>query len=75
MGVGPAVAIPKAVAQAGLELGDIDVFEINEAFASQVGQAEWGRRQNEASVVNKMWEQEVSIYKEVKGPLAFQEFV
>jgi acetyl-CoA acyltransferase 1 len=35
MGVGPAVAIPAAVKLAGLELDDIDVFEINEAFASQ----------------------------------------
>lgn len=35
MGIGPAVAIPEAVAQAGLTMDDIDVFEINEAFASQ----------------------------------------
>lgn len=35
MGIGPAVAIPAAVAAAGLEIDDIDVFEINEAFASQ----------------------------------------
>jgi acetyl-CoA acyltransferase 1 len=35
MGVGPAYAIPLAVKQAGLTLKDIDVFEINEAFASQ----------------------------------------
>ncbi|XP_057783604.1 3-ketoacyl-CoA thiolase 2, peroxisomal-like isoform X2 [Salvia miltiorrhiza] len=35
MGIGPAVAIPAAVKSAGLELGDIDLFEINEAFASQ----------------------------------------
>lgn len=35
MGVGPAYAIPKALAQAGLTVEDIDVFEINEAFASQ----------------------------------------
>jgi acetyl-CoA acyltransferase 1 len=35
MGVGPAVAIPAAVKSAGLTLDDIDVFEINEAFASQ----------------------------------------
>ena len=35
MGVGPAVAIPAAVKAAGLTLDDIDVFEINEAFASQ----------------------------------------
>jgi len=35
MGIGPAVAIPAAVQQAGLRLQDIDLFEINEAFASQ----------------------------------------
>jgi acetyl-CoA acyltransferase 1 len=35
MGVGPAVAIPAAVKMAGLTLDDIDVYEINEAFASQ----------------------------------------
>ncbi|XP_055959648.1 3-ketoacyl CoA thiolase 1, peroxisomal-like isoform X2 [Mercurialis annua] len=35
MGIGPAVAIPAAVKAAGLELGNIDLFEINEAFASQ----------------------------------------
>ena len=35
MGIGPAVAIPKAVAAAGLDLEQIGLFEINEAFASQ----------------------------------------
>jgi len=35
MGIGPALAIPEAVAMAGLTLDDIDVYEINEAFASQ----------------------------------------
>ncbi|KAL8494302.1 hypothetical protein ACS0TY_025197 [Phlomoides rotata] len=35
MGVGPAVAIPAAVKSAGLQLSDINLFEINEAFASQ----------------------------------------
>jgi len=35
MGVGPRYAIPVAVEKAGLKVGDIDVFEINEAFASQ----------------------------------------
>lgn len=35
MGVGPAFAIPASVRAAGLELNDIDLFEINEAFASQ----------------------------------------
>jgi len=36
MGVGPAYAIPKALARAGRSLKDMDVIEINEAFASQV---------------------------------------
>jgi len=36
MGVGPAYAIPKALARAGLKLADMDIIEINEAFASQV---------------------------------------
>jgi len=35
MGVGPAEAIPQALKRAGLGVNDIDVFEINEAFASQ----------------------------------------
>src|ERR1700684_103590 len=35
MGVGPAYAIPKALKQAGLQLRDIDVIELNEAFAAQ----------------------------------------
>jgi acetyl-CoA acyltransferase 2 len=35
MGMGPAPATRKALAQAGLSLGDIDLFEINEAFAGQ----------------------------------------
>ncbi len=36
MGLGPAYAIPKALERAGLTLADMDVIEINEAFASQV---------------------------------------
>ncbi|KAM6452966.1 3-ketoacyl-CoA thiolase, peroxisomal isoform 1-T1 [Liasis olivaceus] len=35
MGIGPAYAIPVALKKAGLTVDDIDVFEINEAFASQ----------------------------------------
>ncbi|MBA3664883.1 MAG: acetyl-CoA C-acyltransferase [Bacteroidetes bacterium] len=35
MGIGPIAAIPKALAQAGLTTKDIDLFELNEAFASQ----------------------------------------
>jgi acetyl-CoA C-acetyltransferase len=36
MGVGPAYAIPKALARAKLKLADMDIIEINEAFAAQM---------------------------------------
>jgi acetyl-CoA acyltransferase len=35
MGIGPIKAVPKALKQAGMSLGDIDQIELNEAFASQ----------------------------------------
>ncbi|KFG80102.1 3-ketoacyl-CoA thiolase, partial [Metarhizium anisopliae] len=35
MGIGPALAIPKLLASHGLAVGDVDRWEINEAFASQ----------------------------------------
>ncbi|NNF81523.1 MAG: acetyl-CoA C-acyltransferase [Flavobacteriaceae bacterium] len=35
MGIGPVKAVPKALKQAGLDLKDIDLIELNEAFASQ----------------------------------------
>lgn len=35
MGIGPAVAIPRLLRETGLSVRDVDVFEINEAFASQ----------------------------------------
>ena len=35
MGIGPVKAIPKVLKQAGLSLNDIDLIELNEAFASQ----------------------------------------
>ena len=35
MGIGPVPAIRKLLAQTGLGIGDIDLFEINEAFAAQ----------------------------------------
>jgi acetyl-CoA acyltransferase len=35
MGIGPVEAVPKALKYAGLKLGDIDLFELNEAFAAQ----------------------------------------
>jgi acetyl-CoA acetyltransferase family protein len=36
MGIGPALAIPRALAAAGLSLDEIDLIELNEAFATQV---------------------------------------
>jgi 3-oxoadipyl-CoA thiolase len=36
MGIGPALAIPRALEAAGLTLDQIDLIELNEAFASQV---------------------------------------
>ncbi|MGM0577275.1 MAG: thiolase family protein [Myxococcota bacterium] len=35
MGVGPAYAVPKLLEKTGLSIGDIDLMELNEAFASQ----------------------------------------
>jgi acetyl-CoA acyltransferase 1 len=35
MGIGPAYAIPKVLQNTGLKINDIDIFELNEAFASQ----------------------------------------
>jgi acetyl-CoA acyltransferase len=35
MGIGPVEAVPKALKQAGMNLGQIDLVELNEAFASQ----------------------------------------
>jgi acetyl-CoA C-acetyltransferase len=36
MGIGPVYAIPQAIKEAGLKAGDIEYYEINEAFAAQV---------------------------------------
>lgn len=35
MGIGPAFAIPKVLENLGLKINDVDIFELNEAFASQ----------------------------------------
>ena len=35
MGIGPVFSVPKLLANAGLKIGDIDLWELNEAFASQ----------------------------------------
>ncbi len=36
MGIGPVKAVPKALSMAGLSLSDVDLIELNEAFAAQV---------------------------------------
>jgi acetyl-CoA C-acetyltransferase len=36
MGIGPVFAVPKLLARNGLKMDDIDLWELNEAFASQV---------------------------------------
>ncbi len=36
MGIGPVFAVPKLLKQAGLKVADIDLWELNEAFAVQV---------------------------------------
>jgi acetyl-CoA acetyltransferase family protein len=36
MGIGPVFAVPKLLKQQGLSVGDVDLWELNEAFASQV---------------------------------------
>ena len=36
MGIGPVFAVPRLLERAGLKIGDIDLWEINEAFAVQV---------------------------------------
>lgn len=35
MGVGPAYAIPAVLKKAGVSIGQVDIFELNEAFATQ----------------------------------------
>jgi acetyl-CoA acyltransferase len=35
MGIGPVAAVPKALKSAGLDMKDIDLIELNEAFAAQ----------------------------------------
>ncbi len=36
MGIGPVFAIPKLLERAGMKIGDIGLWELNEAFAVQV---------------------------------------
>ena len=51
MGIGPAFAIPEVLKKAGLKLSDIELIEINEAFAAQVIACE---RHLEASNIGKL---------------------
>jgi acetyl-CoA C-acetyltransferase len=41
MGIGPAFAVPRVLERAGLELTDMDLIELNEAFAAQVLAVGW----------------------------------
>ena len=36
MGIGPSIAIPRALEMAGISTQDVDLFEVNEAFASMM---------------------------------------
>ncbi len=51
MGIGPAFAIPEALGKAGLKLSDVELCEINEAFAGQVIACE---KQLEANGIGKL---------------------
>lgn len=56
MGIGPAFSNLKAMKQAGLSLGDIDVFECNEAFAAQnLSVIKEMERQTGAAVDQEKW--------------------
>ncbi|MGH9045645.1 MAG: acetyl-CoA C-acetyltransferase [Acidimicrobiales bacterium] len=54
MGLGPVAATAKALAHAGLQLADIDLIELNEAFAAQVLAvcAEWGLKERDFDRMN-----------------------
>lgn len=53
MGIGPAFAIPEALAKAGLKLNDIELMEINEAFAGQVIACERQLKNNNIGTLNR----------------------
>ncbi len=52
MGIGPVVAIPKALNRAGLKLADIGVIELNEAFAAQALAVMRGTADPDPQIVN-----------------------
>lgn len=53
MGIGPAFAIPAVLAKAGLQLNDIELMEINEAFAGQVIACERQLKNNNIGTLNR----------------------
>lgn len=53
MGIGPAFAIPEVLDQAGLKLSDIELIEINEAFAAQVIAVERQLKINNIGILNR----------------------
>ena len=53
MGIGPAFAIPEVLAKAGLKLNDIQLMEINEAFAVQVIACEKKLKESNAGIINR----------------------
>lgn len=56
MGIGPVPATAAALGRAGLELDDIDLIELNEAFASQVLAclSEWGIKTSESAYLDRV---------------------
>jgi acetyl-CoA C-acetyltransferase/acetyl-CoA acyltransferase len=58
MGIGPAFAIPEVLAKAGLKLSDMELMEINEAFAAQVIACE---RQLEISGTGKLNREKLNV--------------
>ncbi len=65
MGIGPAHAIPMALKKAGLKMSDIQVFEINEAFAVQVWPASkrWHHRNLPNNMVSKVSPEKLTLPK------------
>ena len=54
MGIGPVAAVPKALERAGLKLKDIDLIELNEAFAAQ-SLAVMRELQMDPSITKRQW--------------------
>lgn len=68
MGLGPAVAIPKALRESGLSYDEIDYWEINEAFAAQViGVAKMLKEKNDVNMNFGTFEQDGNINNNGSG--------